>query len=175
MSNATRKRAARGRIQPYAWLGVGAVTLGMGAALVGGTAVAFADTGNDTGATSSTSAKVGSDSAASTSPKTDGPRRPARSGRANAGASTASAVDSSPASSAPGRRGRAPAADISDTIPAVTGEVSVPDVTPAVGNNKPLPAAALATHRAGRGTAAEGQPPFEGPTDLVVPEKEEAP
>ena len=34
----------RRRIQPYAWLGTGAVVLGLGAAMVGGTAVAAADT-----------------------------------------------------------------------------------------------------------------------------------
>ena len=43
MSQAARKRAARRHKQPFAWLGVGAVTLGMGAAMVGGTAVAFAE------------------------------------------------------------------------------------------------------------------------------------
>lgn len=44
MSNAARKGTRTGRRQPYAWLGVGAVTLSMGAAMVGGTAIAFADT-----------------------------------------------------------------------------------------------------------------------------------
>ena len=53
MSQSARKRGGNRRIQPYAWLGAGAVTLGMGVALVGGTAVAFADTGAEsTGATS---------------------------------------------------------------------------------------------------------------------------
>ena len=42
--------ARHGRIQPYAWLGAGAVTLGLGAAMVGGTAVAMADTGTGAGA-----------------------------------------------------------------------------------------------------------------------------
>ena len=45
--------ARHGRIQPYAWLGAGAVTFGLGAAMVGGTAVAAADPG--TGATSADS------------------------------------------------------------------------------------------------------------------------
>ena len=56
MSQAARKRAASRRIQPYVWLGVGAVTLGMGAAMVGGTAVAFAGTGGDSTTNSSGSA-----------------------------------------------------------------------------------------------------------------------
>jgi len=37
------------RIQPYAWLGAGAVTLGLGAAMAGGAAVAHADGGTDAG------------------------------------------------------------------------------------------------------------------------------
>ena len=46
-------RNARGgrRLQPYAWLGAGALTFGVGAALASGTAVAHADSG-DAGATS---------------------------------------------------------------------------------------------------------------------------
>ncbi len=37
------------RIRPYAWLGTAAVTLGLGAGMVGGTAVAVADVGADAG------------------------------------------------------------------------------------------------------------------------------
>ena len=37
------------RIQPYAWLGAGAVTLGLGAAMASGVAVAHADGGSDAG------------------------------------------------------------------------------------------------------------------------------
>ncbi|MDA2950817.1 MAG: hypothetical protein O2892_17550 [Actinomycetota bacterium] len=47
MSRTNRTPANRRRIPPYSWLGAGAVTLGMGAAMVGGAAVAFADTGAD--------------------------------------------------------------------------------------------------------------------------------
>ena len=39
----------RGRIQPYAWLGAGALTLGLGAAMASGTAIAHADGGSDAG------------------------------------------------------------------------------------------------------------------------------
>jgi hypothetical protein len=52
MSRVARKSARR-RIQPYAWLGAGAVTLGMGAAMVGGTAVAFAAPATDSASTAS--------------------------------------------------------------------------------------------------------------------------
>ena len=145
MSNATRKRAARSRIQPYAWLGVGAVTLGMGAAMVGGTAVAFADTGNDAGDTSS-SQKADTGSSASTSTKTEGTRRAGHVGRATT--SAASAADSAAVSSAPVRRGRASAVvETPDTVPVVAEAVSPPASTPVVENNKPLPAAAVETSR----------------------------
>ena len=41
------------RIARYAWLGAGAVTLGVGAAMASGAGVAAADTGADDGATAS--------------------------------------------------------------------------------------------------------------------------
>ena len=47
-------RVKRNRPEPYAWLGAGAVTLGLGAALASGTGVAYAD-GGSTGSTSTTS------------------------------------------------------------------------------------------------------------------------
>jgi hypothetical protein len=138
MSNATRKRTAHARRQPYAWLGVGAVTLGMGAAMVGGTAVAFADTGSDSGNTSnSASGKPGNDSSA----KTAAPRRGAHSAArgANADNNTASAAASTPVN-----RGRTSAAvGGTHSIPVVTE----PDVTLAVENNKPLPAAVVTPQR----------------------------
>lgn len=49
MSRVARSRGKGRRIQPYAWLGAGAVTLGLGAAMVSGAAVAFAETGADEG------------------------------------------------------------------------------------------------------------------------------
>ena len=72
MSRAARNR--RGRIQPYAWLGAGAVTLGLGMGVVSGTAVAFADTGADTGpaadtATTSAAANAGPTRASSPAKK----------------------------------------------------------------------------------------------------------
>lgn len=60
------------RIQPYAWLGAGALTLGLGAAMVGGAAVAGADTGADTGPSASDSSAR---SEASPSTKFDAPAR----------------------------------------------------------------------------------------------------
>jgi len=60
------------RVQPYAWLGAGALTLGLGAAIVGGAAVAVADTGVDTGPSASDSSAR---SEASPSTKFDAPAR----------------------------------------------------------------------------------------------------
>lgn len=149
MSHAARKRASRGRIQPYAWLGVGAVTLGMGAAMVGGTAVAFADTGSDSGGSSSSSQKAGSDSS-----KSDGPRRaartPARGNNNGASASNPAAV-----SSAPAQRGGAPVVETPVVeIPAVTEPVATP-----AAENKPLPAAAVTARRASRDTTPTASAP----------------
>ena len=62
----------RRRIQPYAWLGAGALTLGLGAAMVGGAAIAGADTGADTGPSASDSSAR---SEASPSTKFDAPAR----------------------------------------------------------------------------------------------------
>ena len=60
------------RVQPYAWLGAGALTLGLGAAMVGGAAVAGADTGADTGPSASDSSARRE---ASPSTKFDAPAR----------------------------------------------------------------------------------------------------
>lgn len=82
MSHASRKQAKSGRLQPYAWLGAGAVTLGMGVVMVGGTAVAIADTGTDTGtagtaAASTDSPALTSSADSSKKPAARGPRRAA--------------------------------------------------------------------------------------------------
>ena len=63
MSQTACKRGGSRRIQPYAWLGAGAVTVGMGVALAGGTAVAFADAGADpSGGTSAAASAAGTGS-----------------------------------------------------------------------------------------------------------------
>jgi len=169
MSQAARNRANRRRKQPYAWLGVGAVTLGMGAAMVGGTAVAFADTGsgaNDSAGTSSSSAKAGNDSTA------DAP-----SARATRGATAGGAGDST---SGPAHRGRAAVV----TTPDVTPDLNVPDltkidvpVTPAApksapeptapAGNSPLPAAAVAPARIHDSTPVASAPAKADPAPVV--------
>ena len=169
MSQAARNRANRRRKQPYAWLGVGAVTLGMGAAMVGGTAVAFADTGsgaNDSAGTSSSSAKAGNDSTA------DAP-----STRATRGAAAGGAGDST---SGPAHRGRAAVV----TTPDVTPDLNVPDLTKidvpttpaapksalestAPAGNSPLPAAAVAPARIHDSTPVASAPAKADPAPVV--------
>ena len=74
MSQSARKRGGSRRIQPYAWLGAGAVTVGMGVALVGGTAVAFADAGADSAGAATTSESAGAAGATSAKSDAAGPR-----------------------------------------------------------------------------------------------------
>lgn len=146
MSHSARKRPARGRIQPYAWLGVGAVTLGMGAAMVGGTAVAFADANDDAG--TATSAAHKPDNASSATEKSDAPRRATRPGPRVSVQTSASGDESSPA---PIRRGRASTVV---TMPDAIPDVTEADDAPTIENNDPRPAAAVTTGGSKRETAA---------------------
>lgn len=66
-----RHRAPR-RVEPYAWLGAGAVTVGLGAAFISGAGVASADegSGGDGSSSSSSSASAGPTSPSSRDPST---------------------------------------------------------------------------------------------------------
>jgi hypothetical protein len=141
MSRAARKRAADRRIQPYAWLGAGAVTLGMGAALMGGTAVAFADTGADSPSSANSASSEASKGAA---PAKAGPRGEATKRRAaHADRASAAADDSGQVTSS--RRNRVSAvADLTvDPAPAAAVEAPAPAVTEA-DNTAPAAAATSA-------------------------------
>jgi DNA-binding beta-propeller fold protein YncE len=59
-SGGGRHRAPRRRIEPHAWLGAGAVTLGLGAAVVAGAGVAYADDGSGSDSNSSPSSSSSS-------------------------------------------------------------------------------------------------------------------
>ena len=140
----------RRRIQPYAWLGAGAVTLGMGAAMVGGTAVALADSGADA-ASSSDSATV-SAAPAQAAPNAAPRRSPAA--RASRSASAASAGDrrsrvAAPAgiagiTSAPVTTPRPAAATAATSLPAaaVTAATSLPAAAAGPVSSAPKPTAA---------------------------------
>lgn len=73
-------RAKTGRPEPYAWLGAGAVTLGLGAALAGGTGVAYADDETGAGANSQSDGSSGAQSSSgsggqpSNDPTADSPK-----------------------------------------------------------------------------------------------------
>lgn len=62
----SRRVDRQSRIEPYAWLGAGAVTLGIGAALVGGAGVAHAEDGADGGSPSTSTSSSTSESSRST-------------------------------------------------------------------------------------------------------------
>ena len=119
MKSRTSKKSRANHRDPYAWLGVGALTLGMGAALAGGTGVASADSTADS--------QTSSASSPSTGPTTNGAARGAarRSGTAGTAAKpsgvtvhpTALTVNTSAPLPA------VPAAAVS-TAAAVTGPVS---------------------------------------------------
>jgi len=122
---ANRARARR----PYAWLGAGAVTLGLGAAMVGGTAVAFADPGTDQ------ANPTGAQSAQATeSPAKKATPRASR-GAAQDGSGTTSAR--SP------RRGQAAAVDRGEVVAFAETAGSAETVAEA-----PTPLAALTSPRA---------------------------
>jgi len=116
------------RIQPYAWLGAGAVTLGMGAAMVGGAAVAVADSGAD-GAGASGSATSSATSSSSESGSTTSSATARRSPVARASRTAAASA---------GERGRRVA------TPAPTADITPGTVNTPVPVDAPLPAAATA-------------------------------
>ena len=113
------------RIRPYAWLGTAAVTLGLGAAMVGGTAVAVADVGAGAGsAPNSTSegtpsAGTTSGSAASESAARGGTPRQSR-----AVAGRAKAVSQVPAAAA--ASSSVPAADVPVAAPPTNAALARP-------------------------------------------------
>ena len=150
MSQSSRKRSTR-RVQPYAWLGAGAVTVGMGVALVGGAAVAFADADASPRTTASESAE--STGAASPGPRAKAPRA----SRVNAGPAAGADTPSRP--SVPARKGRLAAADDLPEVPPAatvasdTAPVPEPPQTEApVEANDPAPAAAATAPSAPKAT-----------------------
>ena len=139
MSRAARKRVADRRVQPYAWLGAGAVTLGLGAAMVGGTAVAFADTGADSSPSASGSGSASAASEASPARKEAPRARSVHSPRAIAAAAN---DDATPATT-PARRGR----PVVEPTPEAGPDLTVKnDSAPAAA--VPAPAAAAPTSEA---------------------------
>ena len=116
------------RIQPYAWLGTAAVTLGLGAAMVGGTAVAAADVGADADSTHNSTSEgtpsAGTPSAGTTSGSAARGGTP-RQSRAVAG------------------RANAVSASVNSPLPAAVAVNSPLPAAAAV--NSPLPAAAAAS------------------------------
>lgn len=136
----SRKRAAHRRLQPYAWLGAGAVTLGMGAAIVGGPAVAMASTGADSAG--GTSASASSDAASNDTKGEATHARASRTGRVNAN----SANDNSTSDATPVRRGRVLAAveDVLPQVPAAAAATPAAAAVDSAASKNDAPAAAAA-------------------------------
>lgn len=80
------------RIAPYTWLGAAAVTLGLGASMVGGTAVAVADTGADAGSTQSDTSEGAASTTSASSPNAQSPNAQSPNGAGAPRASRAAAV-----------------------------------------------------------------------------------
>lgn len=122
------------RRTPYTWLGAAAVTLGLGASMVGGTAVAVADTGTDAGSSQKDTSEGAASTTSATSPKAQSPNaggapRASRSAamRTNRATGPTSAV--APA----GRPAPAAASALTPAVPAVGDmPVAMPPGEPAV-------------------------------------------
>ena len=118
------------RIRPYAWLGTAAVTLGLGAAMVGGTAIAMADVGADAGsAPNSTSEGTPSAGTASGSATSESAARGGtpRQSRAVAGrAKAVSAAANSPLSAAAAASSSVPVADVPVATPPTNAVLTRP-------------------------------------------------
>jgi len=141
------------RIQPYAWLGAGAVTLGMGVAMVGGAAVAIADSGADgAGASDTAISSATSSSSESGSTTSSAPAR--RNPVARASRTTAAAVSA-------GERGRrvATPAPTADSTPGAVSTTTPSTPSPAAATaatNLPVAAAAPVSSAAKPSAARRG-------------------
>ena len=145
MSRRARHQSRTGRrLEPFAWLGAGAVTLGMGAALAGGPAVAHAD--DTSSSTAAAPAEAPTDAPAKPAhvwhlPKPVAPKKPHRSAHVtDSSAASATAPKAVAAKAAPATDG--------DTRPAPRGRRTKPAVdsaaSAAVAPARPVPAAAQA-------------------------------
>lgn len=166
MSRATRKHR---RVQPYAWLGASAVTLGLGAAMVGGAAVAAADAGADAGSSPVASSSANSTSSAGASSRRARGAHSAPAAAANAAATrqgrNATAGVAAPAGSAAGTPEAPAAPEAPATAAAPTAAVPAAAAV--------LPRARAARHAAAAKPAyAEGtlaQATVAAPTAAVEP------
>ena len=130
--NAGGQRGKGRRVQPYAWLGAGAVTLGLGAAMAGGAAIAHADDGSDAGkggvshSQSSDSSSKASRAAKHSTPSSAAAGSAARKAPKNSGSDTVEAGDTT----APGVRSAAATVKVQPTAPDTSvapSSASIPD------------------------------------------------
>ncbi len=182
MSRSAGKRVAHRRIQPYTWLGAGALTLGMGAAMVGGTAVAFADAGADSPSSTNSASSDAPSTRAATKAATKaatGAEAPKR--RAPHVDRAASAADD-PGPGPLSRRNRVPLADVTGGVESAAAAQDH-SAAAAVSDNpvadNPAPAAATtpaAPTRRVAGTARQPDAQLPDPTLLnPVPAVQDSP
>ena len=136
MSHGARKHR---RLRPYAWLGASAVTVGMGAALVGGAAIAAADTGADTGSTSAASSSAPANST------TTSTRRTPRSARNGAAATSANAAAVRPSRAASAAESAAVVPDAAATSAVTTAGAEPPAAAVVASKPRGRRSAAVAT------------------------------
>lgn len=156
------RSARRRRVRPYAWLGTGVVTLGLGAAVIAGTAVAAADTAADgradagpsAGDTAATSTSASADPsstatpAAQTPPQQVAPEAAAgdESAATRKAAATRGSRGSAPAANVEKTRENLPVSRVRVTAPAAAAsqpaQAAVPPVSSAAADPVASPAAA---------------------------------
>lgn len=149
---AARNLRSRRKAEPYAWLGVGALTAGIGAALVSGSAVALADTeASDTAVNISSSASVTSTNAGPVARSRVAARHSVGVGTAAAAAQARSATDPAIGASRPAPLWtRSRLATAAPVVFAAPSGLPTPDRATPVGVAAPVAAAAVADS----GTAA---------------------
>ena len=132
---ANRQRGKGRRIQPYAWLGAGALTLGLGAAMASGTAVAHADDGSDAGTktvshSQSSNASHASRAAKSSSSSSAASGSAARKAQKNSAAATAQGADTTaPAATATKSTASSRKSAVSTAAATVDAQTAAPDTS----------------------------------------------
>lgn len=137
----------KGRIQPYAWLGAGALTLGLGAAMASGTAIAHADDGSDAGKSGvshsqNSHASHASRAAKQSASNSSASGSAARKAQKNAGSATADAAPAATAVS--GTASKSASSNSSKKTAAVRSAAASVDTQPAAPDtSSAAPAAGL--------------------------------
>lgn len=152
--SAGHRRSPR-KAEPYAWLGVGALTAGLGVALVSGSAVAFADTDtSDTAPHTSRSVSATAANAGPVAKSRAAARHSTGAGTAAAAAQARPTTDPAPAPSRPAPA-LAPSRLATAAPTTLAAASSSPNANRSNDSSDPAPVAAAAIADAGTAAAAE--------------------